>query len=372
MPLYGKVVVTDLDGNVYTVGSEERGFRVSLWYGEASTFTMLVSDPDGTFRGRYEAGGKVEVYIDSSDPPTARKFRGVLECPRVQIASPQRLLTLEATDYFYERILGRIVAEVYHEQKAGVIARDLFAKYLPEFNIANVQDTDYTVESKVFPHVSLKEALDWLAKTSGCQYFCDANLNVYFFPRRTRSTGLTVTESMVAAVPESARNLRPVKNSVLVVGGFRLEIDQEQSTVDVNYVTLDVKHYAVKFTPGQIFGKQIQLHLAKVGSPEDLLVRIVEDKSGEPMGPEVANLFFSKGFVDSKTWYPVQARYDFDTAKSYWIVITKVGDASNHYRVYKATDSPAAAVKESDDGTTWTDPSPAYTLAFRTQYGEPV
>ena len=103
MPIFGKVDITNLAGTLFTLSSEERGYRVNFSDGQASTFTALISDPDGTFRGRYEAGSKVEVYADS----TATAARSLYLSLVSLCVDPWRDCERRYEPHFYDSMIDR-------------------------------------------------------------------------------------------------------------------------------------------------------------------------------------------------------------------------------------------------------------------------
>jgi len=118
--------------------------------------------------------------------------------------------------------------------------------------------------------------------------------------------------------------------------------------------------------------RQVQLHIEKVGSPDDLTGKIVQDNSNAPTGPQIVTFRVSKDVVSgTNAWYPARAIGKLDTAKSYWVVIDKIGDSSNHYKIYHDSSSTGSHA-ESDNGTSWTIVSSSYRIAFKEQYGHPV
>lgn len=372
MTLYGKVELKDLGGNTYVLGSENRGYSVEMHKDKAHVFRLESADPQDVFKDRYVVGGEVTVYCDSSNPPATKIFNGVIENIVRKDVFGTRRLSVQATEKFFVKASGILVTDRFSSKKAGWIAKTLISNYTSGFTTTNIQDTDVTVNSVTFNHRQLKECLDRLAEISGAVWYCTANGDVYFHPKETVESGLSLTESMVKPIPVVKRSLEALATVVEVHGGFSLDLDQSQQTVSSGPVSLHDRDVAVKFTPTKGSGRYLELYLDKVGSPSRALSgRIVEDSAGQPSG--VAREFFAYGeseFTEAG-WHGLKIDVELDTAKSYWIVLNRCGDVSNTYRWYHDGSSTSTHAEKTNgvwtvyNGTSWRS-------GFKIYGGEPV
>ncbi len=373
MTLYGKVQLTDPGGTLRTLGSENLGFTLELDEELAHKATVDVSDPSSVFDDLYVLGSTVEIFCDSSNPPTSKVFKGYLEEREVkQPAKTRRILSLVCNEYFHVVAAGIQVAERYVNKKAGVIVKDLFSRYASEFNTVNVQDTDVTVEEVVLDYMSLLDAVDELAKLGFAQYYVDPALNVYFYPRRTMEDLVTIQAASIRLGGVVRESVVDMKNKVTVLGGFSKKPDQQQTTA-ASYVALDTKHRAASFTPKERSLMKIDLYLEKIGSPSsDLVGRIVEDVPGfGPTGTRIAGLMFRRDDVSAAGWYSALLDEVLRTEKKHWIIVDKNGDASNTFR-WSHDNGATGENAESTDGSTWTVNANSFKFAFKSYYGEPV
>ena len=371
MVLYGRIEVTDLSGQKWDVGSENRGWSLRLREGEAAELRLFVNDPTGLYKQRYELGSRLEAFCESSNPPMKKAFMGVIERVATSWDGARRTLVIDATEYFYVRLMSRLVTEVFHERYAGDIVKELFQTYAPEFDTTQVQSTDTLVREVVFNYNTLKECLDTLCNIANAQYYCTPELQVHFYQRGTLDSRVVIEEADVYPITEPVEQLVGLYNVVYVVGGWLTALDQRQE-VATSHRSLHDVYLAVKFEPRERILKQLALYLEKLGSPEeDLMGAVVEDRNGLPTGPEVRYFTIRRGDVGSKGWYLTTCEAELDTAKAYWIRVDRRGDESNTYLWYhnaSATDSHA----ESQDGVSWSLVTSSWMPAFRQYTGAPV
>lgn len=376
MVLYGKIDITDTSSTKRTLGGENRGYSFTRPRGKAQQLVIEVADPNKTFQSQYEAGSIVELYSDTNSTPTTKVFRGIVEyMDPAETGLSNRPLRLICTEYFYERLMNTTVAKQFHNLDAGQIAKELFSEYLPAFNTDNITASTVTITVVTFDHVPFVDALNWLARQADLDYYCTAALAVYMFIRKTRDTGLSYTTSNIASdpPPRAPRFLPPVKNLIIVRGGFTIDNDQSQTDPEVTFKNSNGAWYAVKFSPTKFRMKSIELYLKKIGSPTaDFPIAIKEDISGVPTGDTIIEGSISAVEVSTSVgWEPARMEADLQTDRDYWIVTKPVGDGSNYYAM--ATEGTGtAAVKESSDGATWSSPGSSYSLSFKETHGRPI
>jgi hypothetical protein len=368
--LASKIVITDLDAVDHEV--KPRSCKLSLKHEGADYFSFRLKDPDGSIRQWLKLGCKVKIYVDTASPPTTLRLYGMVE--KVEVKQPiqkSTFLMVEGREYFYIKTLRRIVTETYLNKEVSEIVKDLIAKYAPEIDTTNVNVTTTTLEDIRFPYRGLKDCLEDLARLSGFTYYCTPDLKLYWFEKGAKDSGVSYDEADIKVAPEKLESLIPVRNRVFVIGGNYLQVDQKQETTAA-YVGLDAYWYAQSFTPAKKDLAQINLNLAKVGSPtEDLQGQIYKDDNGVP-GETIASFIIDKDFVSaSPSWRPVTIDTDVLVNRKYWIVLAKTGDASNTYLWYHDNDT-AGEHAYSADGEAWTLVSNSFQFAFKTRYKVPI
>lgn len=330
--IYGRLEVKDLAGNLWVVGAENRGYTLTLSSRRAGTLELEVHDPQGVYEQRYPVGGEVYLYADASPNPTALIFTGVIEGVWATETPSGKLLRIQATEKFWVQALGRLVQENFSGKKAGEVARLLVQKYLPGFSTTQIEDTDTLVEFVQFRDQPLKQCLDTLAELAGATYYATPEGEVHFHPKETREDPIRIDEGMVKATPTVLRDLSGVKTVVVVQGGVSLKLDAAQEDTTAGSVALDDREVAVKLTPQTSRGRYLELCVARQGSPGKALTgRVVEDAAGEPSGPAREFFAISEQDIGPTGWVGVEIDLAFEAGASYWVVLNRVGTATDTY-----------------------------------------
>jgi len=372
--LYARVEITDLNNVTRVVGSENRGFELRLHDGSASTFRLIVNDPTGYYREAYGIGSIVNVFCDSANPPQRHVYQGQVEDVSIRFEGGRRLLVVDSVEYAYTIILNRYVVETYQDKSIDFIVRDLFAKYAPEVDTKNVQPPDMSGGSLVFNYVTLKECLDQLAELANCQYTFSPDLELYFYPKGSRRSGLMLTSENILQPIEVLESIRGVRNVVYVIGGYELRVDQSQTAVG-GYVTLNGYHYAARFTPTQNNLRMVALYLEKQGEPnENISGQVVEDLNGAPKGKRVDCFTITPqdvGREGSAGWVALPLQADVEPGKPYWITLSKSGTQTDTYRWYHDASNQGIHAYSSD-GEDWVVVEGSWTPTFKQFCGVPV
>ncbi|MFQ6134764.1 MAG: hypothetical protein ACE5KU_02975 [Nitrososphaerales archaeon] len=371
MTLYGKVEITDLNNTTYTLGSENRGYKVLLDKRKANSFTLHAADPQDDFKNKYVEGGEVVVYCDSSNPPTTKIFDGIIEDVARKDVLGTRTLLIQATEKFFVESLAVLVTERFSDKAAGWIAKTLIDNYTSGYTTTNVQNTDTTLESEMFNRDPLKKCLDRLAEAAGAVWYCTAAGDVYFHPKETVESGLALTESIIKPTPVIRKNIQDLYTSITVQGGVSLELDQSQENVTGGPVALYDRDIAVKFTPTKIYGKYIELYFDKLGSPDTDLSGHIADDSASNLPGEIRKFFIiSRDQFTAAGWHGVKIEVELDISKSYWIVVNRGGDASNCYRWYHDGGTTGSHVEKTNGS--WSLISNSWIPGYKQHGGNPV
>lgn len=362
-----KAVVTDADDNDHILSDELLKCKLTFMEKGAHTFELTIWDPDKTVSAWLTEGCKATFYVDTNATPTTKKLTSIIQS--VEVLKPKyasRKLKVEGIDAFSNTSLQRIVVESYQDTEVSLIVKDLLEKYAGDFDRTTyVNATSTTLEDVRFNYRSLKQCLDMLAEASVFTYYCDADLKVHWVSAGSEDTGLTYTSDDIAPVPSKVKTIVPTKCRVYLIGGTRHLLDQKSET-SAAYLTLVNYWYAQSFTPDWDYLSQISLRLAKVGSPDVLEGLICKDDNGP--GEVVARFSYEPSFLTtSAAWRPATVSKELVRGEKYWIVLPKIGDASN--TVYWCHDNDTIGEHaRSDDGVTWNVYSSTYVLTYKTYY----
>lgn len=134
-------------------------------------------------------GDEIDVY----DPLGAKVFSGILQRTTKSLDGHAMLqYDLEFVGYVAQ-LETRIVTEKYESTTGNDIISDLRDTYAPDFSIDDV-DADFPVEGLAFNRVTMKEAIDKLAKFSNYTWYVDYEKGIHFFPRYTEEAPLEITD----------------------------------------------------------------------------------------------------------------------------------------------------------------------------------
>jgi hypothetical protein len=365
--LYLKAQITDAEDTPHTLGNELLKCKLSFNDKAASTFVLTIWDPNKTVSGWLTEGCKAEFYVDTNETPTTKKIVGLIQS--VEVLKPKygsRKLKVEGIDKFSDTALQRIVIESYQNMEVSLIVKDLLEKYAADYDRTTyVNATSTTLEDVRFNYRALKDCLDMLAEASGFTYYCDADLKVHWVSVGSEDTGLTYESTDIAPVPSKAKTIVPTKCRVFIIGGTRYLVDQESEGASA-YVSLKDYWYAQSFTPDWDYLSQISLKLAKVGSPDALEGYICKDDSGP--GEVVARFSYEPSFLTTgANWRPARVSKELVRGEKYWIVLPKLGDATDTVRWYHDNGS-SGEHAYSNDGDSWSVVGGSYVFAYRTYY----
>jgi len=163
------------------------------------------------------------------------------------------------------------------------------------------------------------------------------------------------------------------KRRLFGLGGDQITIDQKQET-DAAQTNLDVNYLAQRFSPRFRIMDTIGVFIEKVGSPTlGPVVEIIEDDgTNQPLGTILRTLSKAPAAITSSPgWHFFKIREELNTALNYWVVMPKVGDASNTYAWHK--DAATNNVNGfSPDGASWTIQSSSFGFMFRQYTSSPI
>jgi len=361
-PLKGKLQV----GSTYydDVKNVEVTFNINQEV-DYVTFTMRESDGQ-----QIDLNDEIVLYYDTEDG-TTKKFTGQIISKRIQpVTSDYREYVFEALDYT-KIFSNRFVAEAYFNKEVSEIIKDILDKYCSEVTYNNVQSTSLTLPEYVIPYRKITDVINDLAKIVNYVWYVDKNKDLHFKPKTSGSPEFTLDKDEILEVVKYEVSLHGVKNKIYVIGGKIQKVDQS-AEAEYSSETVESEFKAVKFKPTQPSLSQIAIKVEKVGSPEDaLVVEIREDLDGQPKGATLKAVNYPPTYVGAKDFYKAVVDLEVDTERYYWIVLRKVGDASNTYRWYRDNES-SGSHAVSSDGETWTVTNNSWRFLFQTYYGTPI
>jgi len=361
-PLKGKLQV----GSAYyeNVKNVQVNFNINE---EVDYVTFTVKEPVGQ---QINLNDEIVLYYDTEDG-TTKKFTGQIISKRIQpVTADYREYVFEALDYT-KIFSNRFVAEAYFNKEASEIIKDIIDKYCSEVTYNNVQSTSLTLPEYVIPYRKITDVINDLAKIVNYVWWVDKNKDLHFKPKTSGSPEFTLGKNEVLDVVKYEVSLHGVKNKIYVIGGKIQKVDQSAET-EYSSETVESEFKAVKFKPTQPNLSQIAVKVEKVGSPEDaLVVEIREDLDGQPKGATLKAINYPPTYVGAKDFYKAVVDVEVDTERYYWIVLRKVGDASNTYRWYRDNET-SGTHAVSSDGVTWTVTNNSWRFLFQTYYGTPV
>lgn len=374
MTLYSKTDITDLASPAVlrTTGNEVEYLKLHVSLTKADEAEIWVANNDDSFTTKYPAGGKVEVYVNTTSPATTKRFTGIIEKQERYTEGSRKYMKLFCREKFHAVAIERMVAETYANKEISTIVTDLVGKYGTDITAgAQVDVTSVTLKDIELRYKPLSDCLDLLADMAGFMWWIDPAGILYFKKKLNVDSGITVTEAEAKPIPRIADDLLPSKNTVIVIGGWDVKVDQEQTTTAGGPAALDALFIAVKFTPTQTLLKKIRVNLDKQGSPQNLFGKIVQDNNNAPTGPDRGYFQFQRADVGAQAWYEAHVVAELDTAKSYWLILNKTGDATNRYRWFHDA-SAVNSHAESTDGSSWTIVGSSYKPSFGVYYGAQI
>lgn len=163
------------------------------------------------------ANDEIEVYNDSG----IKVFAGVLNGNKKTLEDHTVLVyDLEFSGYVF-LLEGRVINEKYESTTGDAIIADLQSKYATTFTINNV-NAAFPVESIIFSRMTLKEAIDKLAKLSNYSWYVDDDRDIHFFPKYTESAPFNLSDDSANFVFESLEisdDYTQIRNRVFIRGG---------------------------------------------------------------------------------------------------------------------------------------------------------
>ncbi len=227
MTTYIKVLINDVE-------IETDMCNVSKSLGDinsTSNFTITINNYKGESSDSYEIGDEVKIYVDKDvNPPTTQIFLGILENIKLAGRELSETLTLTGRDYSARLIDRTVEPEVYNDETAGDIVKDIIAKYTDDITTNNVAD-GVTISRILFNQKPVFDAIIELAKQSGFIFYIDNDKDLHFEEGGLASSGKTFNGTNITkAAFDEKRDT--VYNEVWVYGDRYLDGYEETQQAD--------------------------------------------------------------------------------------------------------------------------------------------
>jgi len=196
---------------------------------------------------------KHEIII-SNDADTERYFGGYVASIDMKAYAQTRRRIVSCQDYSI-LLETKLVNEIYESQTDNAIILDLFATYLPGIDVATYVETSVTIDRIVFPHVTLREALERVCEVSGFDWYVDYNEKLHYFAEETNLAPFDLLDTEVLTHPHKMRSYvkdaRKIENRILVLGGIYWSGDTDFELPADNQTTEFLLPYRFKPPVGQ-------------------------------------------------------------------------------------------------------------------------
>jgi hypothetical protein len=169
-----------------------------------------------------EAGARIDIY-DSKN--IIKIFGGQIQKIKQNAFFPgSNTINYKVTCASWEkRLQSRIIAEVYENQYAGDIIKDLIDNYLPEFSYINVQK-GLLIDYISFNYKSLDNCIKAIAKETGYNWYIDYEKDIHFFETTQNIAPFSLNDTS-----NNFKNFNisydssQIRNRILIQGGYFLE-----------------------------------------------------------------------------------------------------------------------------------------------------
>lgn len=368
-----------------------------------------------TIKSNIAKGNKILFYVGKSDAGKIKKIRGIItDLEVIPIGNNFVKIIASGPDWGSHILNSRKVNGIWIQDKLsdGItpninddkttvkqIVLDLLTKK------SSYPVTDYTVEDQgviidpaliIVPDIriaqyeanfeTLEDKLSELDDYAGTIHYIDTDYKFHMhLPQTNNPSGVLLVDDyedatalgwdqtkvgLILFYPEPSLKDSDEERYTRIfgLGGDQLILDQKQET-DSNSLTMEANYRAVKFTPKYRILDTIGIIISKIGSPTlDLAVELIEDDGGVPGKNVLRVLNIDKAKISSSAaWQYLSIGEDLNTAKSYWIILRKIGDASNTFKWhYDGTGVSASSA----DGVSWSTGTTGF--AFRTYSMAPV
>lgn len=249
--------------------------------------------------------------------------------------------SIQARDFLLDRLSNDdLTAQFAGITTMGQILKTAVARssLVDYFDTQNVDYTDKKSNGKYFIREQLINVFRWVTDAAGTEFYSERRgLKRYLHHHleASKHSGLTLQPTNILLPYSMEPEIRTASNIIQVEGGVLKTVEEQMTFDNGTTKASNTLYYAIKSTPEFILYGQLELLMAKVGSPGDLHIELREDKGGDPLGPHaevLTSVEIPAELVPRvKAYVPIAFDATLSTSKTYWLVIEITGDATNNY-----------------------------------------
>src|SRR3990167_2276401 len=412
-PLLPVVQITKNDSTTYTFNyfTSVFDFRVTRcqvrppFDQTGGEFTISITSGDGsnsstnTILNNVDEGNEIVFWIGKSDSTKTKIFRGVIETKEIKEPNKNYMeVVLKGPDWGSDLLKSKLINRSWVQRRdssdvldstdnstlISQIISDLLtdtSSYLSAEFAVDDHGIIYTAANVDISSVDLKlpqfeanvekldDKLQELSQMIKTTYYVDPDKN--FIMRdpvaTSASSGIVLTDDYsetigssgnVGLIAPNTSYIRTLENHKRRLFGYGADQDiaDQSSETDASQTNLDSNWLAQRFTPQYRTCRNIAVKVRVVGSPTaSLTLLLIEDFNSGPNGSTLRTLSKpASAFTSTAAFSYFDMGEDLNTGKNYWIVLQKVGDATNTYRWHHDNvDNNPSTSMTSSDGVTW-------------------
>ena len=412
-PLLPVVQITKDDATTYTFNyfTSTFDFRVTRcqirppFDQTGGQFTISITSGDGTNSGmntilnNVGEGNEIVFWIGKSDSTKTKIFRGIIETKEIKEPNKNYMeVVLKGPDWGSDLLKSKLINRSWTQERdssdvlvstdnstlISQIISDLLtdtSSYLSAEFAVDDHGLVYTAANVDISSVDLKlpqfeanvekldDKLQELSQIIKTTYYVDPDKN--FIMRdpvaTSASSGIVLTDDYsetigssgnVGLIAPNTSYIRTLENHKRRLFGYGADQDiaDQSSETDSSQTGLDANWLAQRFTPQYRTCRNIAVKVDKLGSPTaSLTLLLIEDFDSGPNGSTLRTLSKpASAFTSTAAFSYFDMGEDLTRDLNYWIVLQKVGDATNTYRWHHDnTDNNPSTSMTSSDGSTW-------------------
>lgn len=193
------------------------------------------------------------------------------------------VVTLTAQDWVTYKLAHTYISSTWQDMTVGAILKNALTESIPEIGQDYIEDTGTTLDSFKANDESLLSLVRRLAERANAEFRGDKAKNLHFFERGTKASGQTVGPGTVVRGTFDARQtLDGFGNSILIRGGMRSLLDNENVNAHDSYILVDDSTYhkvRVEVSKDRLAAVSLYTNPDPGGGGGSLTVRIQADNS---------------------------------------------------------------------------------------------
>lgn len=312
-------------------------------------------------------------------PTIAAIFDGII-LAQPTVVDGKKPFTVMTREYLYDRLTNDyLTIQFSGKWKLGVMMRTAIARtsLSADFDTSNIVDGTKEADGKFFIREQMTSVFQWITDNAGTEFYVERRgMKRYLFhvQKESKHSNVIIGETNILLPYKYEPEIYQQTNSVLIEGGHVFTTEEQQTFDNGTTKSSNGIYYAIKSTPENLLYGQLEVKMQSVGTLfEDLHMEIREDVGGSP-GPLLTGLsetdIPTQKITGTLALVPSDLDVVLDRTKTYWLVLSPNGDASN--RISYADNGGAADtnMKTSPDGSAWS--AVGYTFVYNWKRKERV